>query len=54
MIIRSARPADAPQIAALWNRLIVKISITFTLEAKTIDGLKTIVLARGKAFQVFE
>ena len=43
MIIRSARPADAPQIAALWNRLIVKISITFTLEAKTIDVLETII-----------
>ena len=54
MMLRSVRPAGAPQIAALWNRLIVKISITFTLEAKTIDGLKTIVLARGKAFQVFE
>ena len=53
MIIRSARPADSPQIAALWNRLIVKISITFTSEAKTIDGLETIILARGKAFQVF-
>ena len=54
MIIRSARPADSPQIAALWNRLIVKISITFTLEAKTIDVLETIILARAKAFQVFE
>ena len=50
MMIRSART----QILALWNRLIVETSITFTSEEKIIDGLETIILARGKAFQVFE
>ena len=54
MMLRSVRPAGAPQIAALWNRLVVETSITFTLEEKTIDRLETIILARGKAFQVFE
>ena len=45
---------DAPQIAALWNPLIVATLITFTSEKKTIIGLETVIQARGRAFQVIE
>ncbi len=56
-MIRPARPADAPGIAAIWNPIIRDTAITFTSEEKTLDGLEEMITVRqaaGHGFVVAE
>jgi len=52
MIIRAARPDDAPAIAAFWNPLIRDSSITFTNKEKTPATIAAMMAERGPAFLV--
>ncbi|MFD1160033.1 GNAT family N-acetyltransferase [Roseovarius aestuarii] len=55
MIIRDARAADAPEIAAYWNPLIRETSITFNTKERDPDQLAQEIGARqkeGKAYLV--
>ena len=54
LLIRTARRRDAADIAAIWNQVIRDTAITFTTEAKTVEGLSSDIAARGGAFQVAE
>lgn len=53
MILRAARPADAPLIAAIWNPVIRDTTITFTTEEKTVPGLQADLATKAQAGQPF-
>lgn len=53
VILRAARPADAPAIAAIWNPVIRDTTITFTTLEKTEAGLATDMAAKAAAGQPF-
>ena len=46
MKIRAAHPADAGDIAALWNAMIRDTDATFTTQEKTIKGISAIILGQ--------
>lgn len=57
MILRAARAADAPAVAAIWNPVIRDTAATFTTLEKTSEGLAADFAARaaeGKAFLLAE
>ena len=57
MILRAARAADAPAVAAIWNPVIRDTAATFTTLEKTPEGLAADFAARaaeGKAFLLAE
>lgn len=54
MIIRQARPEDAPAIADIWNRMIRETTRTFTPDEKQPEAIGKDIEARGPAFLVAE
>ena len=54
MKIRAAHPADAGDIAALWNAMIRDTDATFTTQEKTIKGISAMIAERQGAFWVAE
>ena len=52
-MIRQARRADVPRIAALWNAVIRDTLITFTAQEKTEAEVATLILSRARAGHPF-
>jgi len=48
-VIRPARPADAPGVAAIWNPIIRDTAITFNSEEKTLSALEEMIEGRQAA-----
>lgn len=53
-MIRTAKPEDAPKIAALWNWMISETLLTFTTEQKSVEDIRRMILERGNSFVVGE
>lgn len=49
VVIRPAEPTDAPDITAIWNRIIADTTVTFTTDLKTTDGIAADIAARQAA-----
>lgn len=53
-MIRTAKPEDAPEIAALWNWMISDTLLTFTTDQKSVEDIDRMIFERENGFLVSE